>query len=108
MSPADEIAKLHELLVSGRLTQAEFEQGKAQILGSNPYSGTSPAPVGSRLRRSSSDYWLGGVCGGLGKASGIESWIWRLLFACSILLGGIGVIPYILLWIFVPLDTSGH
>ena len=71
-SPAEEIAKLHELLVKGQLTQAEFEQGKAQILGSRPAAGANSVAVGSRLRRSSTDYWLGGVCGGLGKVTGIK------------------------------------
>src|SRR5262245_19180659 len=98
MSLADEIAKLHELLVSGQLTQAEFEQGKALILGSKSATGAnSSAALGSRLRRSSTDYWLGGVCGGLGKATGVESWIWRLVVTCSILFFGIGIIPYLLL-----------
>jgi phage shock protein PspC (stress-responsive transcriptional regulator) len=108
MSPADEIAKLHELLVSGRLTQAEFEQGKAQILGSNPRADAAPALFGARLRRSSTDRWLGGVCGGLGKATGSESWIWRLIFAVAVLFGGIGIIAYLLLWIFVPPEALGN
>ena len=59
-----------------------------------------------RLRRSSTDSWLGGVCGGLSQAFGMESWVWRLIFTCGFLLVGIGLILYILLWIFTPLDTS--
>jgi phage shock protein C len=109
MSLPDEIAKLHELFANGRLTQAEFEQAKAKLLASNPQAGATPPLVGARYRRSSTDYWLGGVCGGLGKASGIETWIWRLIVTCSVVfLFGIGIIPYVLLWIFVPLDTSGN
>ena len=105
-SPAEEIAKLHELLVKGQLTQAEFEQGKAQVLGSRPAAGANSVAVGSRLRRSSTDYWLGGVCGGLGKVTGIKSWVWRLIATLCILLSfGIGFIAYLLLWIFVPSDT---
>ena len=59
-----------------------------------------------RLRRSSTDAWLGGVCGGFSQAFGMESWVWRLVFTCGFLLVGIGLILYILLWIFMPLDTS--
>jgi phage shock protein PspC (stress-responsive transcriptional regulator) len=102
MSPADEIAKLHELLLAGRLTQAEFEQGKARILGMDPRDRVGPALVGSQLRRSATDCWLGGVCGGLGKATGAESWLWRLIFVAAALFAGFGAVVYLLLWIFVP------
>ena len=97
--------QLLELLVAGRLTQAEYEQGKARILGSA--SGAGPAPIGAQLRRSSTDRWLGGVCGGIAKATGAESWIWRLIFTVAALFGGIGIVTYILLWIFVPPETPG-
>jgi len=108
MSPADEIAKLHGLLESGHLTQAEFEQGKARILGMAPGGDAGPGPVGSQLRRSSTDRWLGGVCGGIAKATGSESWIWRLIFAAGVVFAGAGILAYILLWIFVPPETPGR
>ena len=54
------------------------------------------------LRRSATDRWIGGVCGGLGVATGVESWIWRLIFSVLLLFGGSGLIVYLLLWIFVP------
>jgi phage shock protein PspC (stress-responsive transcriptional regulator) len=108
MSPADEIAKLHELLAAGRLTQAEFEQGKARILGTAPAADSAPALIGARLRRSVTDRWLGGVCGGLGKATGAESWIWRLIFVVAVFFAGFGVVAYVLLWIFVPPEAPGR
>ncbi|HOZ61290.1 MAG TPA: PspC domain-containing protein [Smithellaceae bacterium] len=52
--------------------------------------------------RSSSDYWIGGVCGGLGGHTPIPSWTWRLLFVLLFLFYGTGLLIYILLWIFVP------
>jgi phage shock protein PspC (stress-responsive transcriptional regulator) len=107
MSPADEIAKLHELLVSGRLTEAEYQQGKARILGAASGGPEEPKPIGAQLRRSPADRWLGGVCGGLAKATGSESWVWRLIFAAAVLFAGFGLIAYILLWIFVPPETPG-
>ena len=48
--------------------------------------------------------WIGGVCGGLARATGIESWVWRLIFAVLFLFGGTGLLLYILLWIFVPTE----
>ena len=47
---------------------------------------------------------LGGVCAGIAQASGIEAWIWRLLFVVLFMFGGTGVVIYLLLWIFVPLE----
>ena len=105
-SPADEIAKLHEL-VSGRLTQAEFERGKARILGTDPGADAGSALIGAQLRRSSTDRWLGGVCGGLAKATGNKSWVWRLIFAAAVFFAGFGIVACILLWIFVPPEAPG-
>ena len=53
--------------------------------------------------KSEKDRWLGGICGGLGEHTSIPSWAWRLLFTLLGILGcGIGIVLYILLWIFVP------
>ena len=56
----------------------------------------------NNLRRSITDSWIGGVCGGIARATGVESWIWRLIFVVLFLFGGTGLLLYILLWIFVP------
>jgi phage shock protein C len=54
-----------------------------------------------RLYRSSSDSWIGGVCGGLGKYFGIDADIIRLIWIVSIFAGfGLGL--YIILWIIMP------
>jgi len=54
------------------------------------------------LTKSHHDKWIGGVCGGLGEHSPIPSWCWRFLFAFLFLLYGVGLVIYLLLWIFVP------
>jgi phage shock protein PspC (stress-responsive transcriptional regulator) len=56
----------------------------------------------SALRRSRTDRWLGGVCGGLAVATGVDSWVWRLIFALFTLTFGFGVVLYLLLWLLVP------
>ena len=101
MSIADEIARLDELRAKGSLTDEEFQRAKNRLLGaSGPPGATSDAV--NRFRRSEADKWLGGVCGGLGRSTGIESWAWRLLFTVLLLFGGAGALVYVLLWIFVP------
>ncbi len=52
--------------------------------------------------RSSSDYWIGGVCGGLGEHTPIPSWTWRLIFILFVIIFGTGLLIYLLMWIFVP------
>ena len=99
MSVADEIAKLEELRNRGALSNEEFERAKARLLGPAPVPGVAAI---NNLRRSTSDSWIGGVCGGIALATGVESWIWRLIFAVLFLFGGTGLLLYILLWIFVP------
>jgi phage shock protein PspC (stress-responsive transcriptional regulator) len=107
---ADEIKRLHELHQAGALTDAEFEQAKAKVLAStvNLDKGASTASSGSfaaelnTLRRSRTDRWVSGVCGGLALASGVDSWVWRLVFTLFTLTFGFGAVIYLLLWIFVP------
>jgi phage shock protein C len=103
MSVAEEIKRLHELHQAGALSDDEFTAAKARVLHSAPYKpGDDIGDDISRLRRSRNDRWIGGVCGGLGRVSGIDAWIWRLLFVMFVLTFGFGLAIYILLWIFVP------
>jgi phage shock protein PspC (stress-responsive transcriptional regulator) len=105
MSVAEEIKRLHELHQAGALSDDEFAQAKARLLqqqGSAGASDDAPGQSLNRLRRSRSDRWLGGVCGGLSMATGLDSWIWRLIFLLAVLSVGVGIGIYLLLWIFVP------
>ena len=103
MSLSEEIGRLGELHQRGTLSDDEFARAKARVL--DQAARVPPAASGAainRLRRSRGDRWLGGVCGGLAEATGLESWLWRLAFALLALCGGTGVLAYALLWIFVP------
>ena len=104
MSWVDELARLEEMRARGTLSEEEFQRAKARLIGSQGEPPTAAASAINRLRRSRSDKWLGGVCAGLGQVSGIETWIWRLMFALLFLFGGTGLVVYLLLWIFVPLE----
>ncbi len=114
MLVSEEIKRLHELHQAGALTDAEFAQAKAKLLNGvglgSLAGGAGPDLVQrfSRLRRARGDRWLGGVCGGLGQLSGTASWMWRLAFALFSLSFGLGLVIYILLWIFVPEEEIGN
>jgi phage shock protein C len=116
MNDADELNKLADLHARGVLNDEEFAKAKARVLGGHAAYGTgtgtstgsntAPAPgVGAvnSLRRARVDRWIGGVCGGIARSTGLDSWIWRLIFTVLFLasFGGV-VLIYILLWIFVP------
>jgi phage shock protein PspC (stress-responsive transcriptional regulator) len=102
MSMVDELVRLEEMRARGSLSEDEFQRAKTRLIGE---AGVPPAAAAiNRLRRSRSDKWLGGVCAGLAEVSGIEAWIWRLMFVVLSMFGGTGVVVYLLLWIFVPLQ----
>ena len=105
MKLADEIRSLHELHKAGALTDDEFMQIKAELLAGHQGEFDSSSTLAGEInqfRRTKKDRWLGGFCGGLGKATGLASWIWRLVFVLFTLYFGVGLIIYILGCIFVP------
>ena len=113
MSDSIELDKLAELHQRGVLTAEEFARAKERLLGgaAKPAYSTGSASSASQaagineLRRSRDDRWIGGVCGGIAKLTGIESWLCRLLLTVLALFAGSGVLVYLLLWIFVPEET---
>ncbi|MEZ4909237.1 MAG: PspC domain-containing protein [Saprospiraceae bacterium] len=63
--------------------------------------------VGKRLFRDPDDKKIAGVCSGISAYFGIADPIWiRLAFILLVVMGGVGVIPYILLWFLVPEASS--
>ena len=101
MTLADELTKLEQLRERGSLTDDEFAGAKARLLESPAPAMIAPPRVNG-FRRSKTDRWLGGLCGGLAVETGVDSWVWRLVFTLLFLAGGFGILLYILFWIFVP------
>jgi phage shock protein C len=103
MALSDELNRLAEMRAAGTLTEEEFKRAKERLLGSGESHAPDPvvAAVNS-FRRSRTDRWLGGVCGGIARSTGMESWVWRLIFAGLFICAGAGLLVYLLLWLFVP------
>ena len=109
MSDSDELGKLGDLHQRGVLSDEEFVRAKARVLSGMPAAPRTSPPVSAlnQLRRSVSDRWLGGVCGGLAPATGLPAWLWRLIFVMLAVCGGTGLMLYVLLWILVPKEDAG-
>jgi phage shock protein C len=60
-----------------------------------------------RLYRSRKNKMIAGVCGGLAEYFGIDPVIIRIIAFILLLPGGFpGLLPYIILWIIVPLEPE--
>jgi phage shock protein C len=105
MALVDELGKLAELRAKGDLTEEEFKRAKERLLNTEQTRSHEPlASAVNTFRRSRTDRWFGGVCGGIARSTGMEAWVWRLLFTVLFICAGAGLLVYVLLWIFVPSD----
>ena len=108
MDLVDQLQKLQTLREQGVLTDDEFVLAKKRVLdgSSTPpeQAYVRPTSVLNQFRLSTTDKWIGGVCGGLAELTSVPAWSWRILFLLTALLHGLGALVYILLWIFVPVQ----
>lgn len=58
----------------------------------------------SRLYRSYKNSVIGGVCGGIGDYLDTDPILFRILFVVTFLVGGSGLLIYVILWIVIPLE----
>jgi signal transduction histidine kinase len=59
-----------------------------------------------RLSRSRSDRLVGGVCGGLARATGIDALVVRVAVVALTVAGGTGALLYVVAWLLLPEDGS--
>ena len=59
-----------------------------------------------KLSRSSTDKYVWGVAGGLGRQFGIDPMLVRVAFMVSVVFGGIGIAAYLALGAFLPRDDG--
>ena len=67
---------------------------------------TGDVVAGKKLFRDPDDGYIGWVCSWIAYYFGIDSWIVRVIFLVAFFAPLPSVIPYLLLWIFVPLARS--
>lgn len=60
-----------------------------------------------RLTRSTTDKWLGGVCGGLAEYTGVDATVIRIITIALIVVGiGTTVLVYLAAWLLMPQDVT--
>lgn len=58
--------------------------------------------VEKKLYRSKKERMIGGVCGGIAEYFDVDPTIIRIAWVVFTLMGGAGIIAYIIAWIIVP------
>ncbi len=90
----DKVTKVKSIM--GMPSDFESEIGRSTHNNNDNYS------TEKRLFRNCEDKVIAGVCSGLSAYWGLESPILTRILFVMLAFSGIGVIPYIVLWIFVP------
>lgn len=106
MDLSEALARLGDLHARGVLSDDEFARAKARVLDGSASAAAPSVQALNALRRSRDDRWLGGVCGGIARITGVQSWVWRLMFALLALCAGTGMLVYLLLWVLVPTQPA--
>ncbi|MGJ1194722.1 PspC domain-containing protein [Sphingobacterium spiritivorum] len=79
-----------------------YGEGYAQ----QDYTNNQSFSFGKKLMRDPDDTVISGVCSGIGHYVGLEArWV-RLLFVLFVLLGGSGILAYVILWIIMPVAIT--
>ncbi len=108
MDFTEQLERLARLKEQGSLTDEEFAAAKKRLIEGAPEATAAPKAAGPvhQFQRSLNKRWIGGVCGGLENISNIPAWAWRILFVLTVFLNGLGLLAYVLLWIFVPQEPA--
>lgn len=81
----------------------------AKLIADTSAAGPPPtyaAAPAKRLMRSSRDKKIGGVCAGLADYFDLDPTIVRVVWLLAVLLGGTGILAYLILWIVLPLAPA--
>jgi phage shock protein PspC (stress-responsive transcriptional regulator) len=85
--------------------------GSPPSAGFPPPGGFPPPPPGTSgwatrygLVRPAQGRMVAGVCAAVGRATNTDPVLWRVLFAVLTLAGGVGLLAYVLGWLFIPAE----
>lgn len=81
-------------------------RGAAGASGTETAQTPDGQTVSRKLYRSRTDRSIAGICGGLGEFFDVDPTLIRLLMLLLILLGGLSIWAYIILWIIIPEEPA--
>lgn len=62
--------------------------------------------MGRKLYLSDTDKKIAGVCGGMGEYLGVDPTLIRLIWVIFALMGGSGILAYLIAWAIIPRRPS--
>jgi len=89
------------------MSVSDCEEADVMSMADRP-AGQPERPGSRRLTRSRTDRVIAGVCGGFAAYSGIDATIVRLVMVLLAVLGGSGVLLYLLAWVIVPAEDAAQ
>ena len=103
MGSPEEFGAADEVFEEASFEQKSFGHQKSSRKGGKQrYS-----RYGKRLMRDIEDKQISGVCAGLAAYFGIEDpLVIRIAFIAAVVIGGFGVLPYIILWAVMPVART--
>src|SRR5262245_16205858 len=77
---------------------------------SNCGAGLAPRhpPAPRKLMRSRQDKKIAGVCGGFAEYLSLDATLVRIVWLTLTILGGCGVLAYLIAWIIMPKEPEAH
>jgi phage shock protein C len=84
----------------------ERQVANLNVASSNLVSRSILKDFMSKLRRSRKEKWFGGICGGFSAFFDVEPWVVRLLTVLLTLFGGMSILIYLILWVFIPREEA--
>ncbi len=92
------VDKVIAMLGTPEVEEQKKEEAQASTGGGSGYGRRAH----KRLYRNPEGSVIAGVCGGIAAYFNIDPVLVRVIFACSLLAGGLGLWAYIILWIAAP------
>lgn len=90
------------ITIMGQPTDYKVDGDEGKATDQNFHEENSSEKASKRLYRDEENASVGGVCAGLGHYFAIDPVIIRILFVLMVILGGSGILVYIILWAVIP------
>lgn len=106
ITPQQEVVSIALIKKAISIIGPANEFGEPRRSLSDPSETTLSNGCKPRLLRSRTDKIIGGICGGFAQYVKVDPTLVRALTALAIILGGFGLLAYILCWIIIPLEPQ--